>query len=238
VFDESRNEFELWNEANLNLSLLSPVGIACSTETIWVTDAELGLIYRFAPEGDLLDTIGRGVVNRPTGIAYDASGKRLFVSDTGDNNIKVFDPGGALIDVWGSPGTGDGQLNRPTFVVYRAGRLYVSDSLNARIQVFDADGDYRDSLGRRGLYIGNLARPKGVALDSDGNLYVAESYFDYVLVFNGEGELLLSLGGSGIDPGRFSQPTGLWIDDRDRLFVSDMLNRRIAMFQYLGGSRD
>ena len=238
VFDETLGEFSLWNESSLNLPFLSPVGVACTGEAVWVTDSELGLVYRFAPLGDLLGTVGRGIVGRPTGISFDTQGGRVFVSDTAENNIKVFDLAGSLIDVWGSPGEGEGQLNRPTFVVYRNERLYVSDSLNARVQVFDAGGDFRDTLGKRGLYIGNLARPKGVALDSDGNLYVSESYYDHVIVYNGRGELLMSLGGSGVDPGRFSQPTGLWIDARDRLFVSDMLNRRIAMFQYLGGGRN
>jgi len=236
VFDELLGEFFIWNETSLNIPFLSPVGVAFAAGSIWVTDSELSLVYRLSREGDLIDTLGRGIVSRPTGITYDAQGERLFVSDTDENNIKVFSVDGSLVDVWGNSGPRDGELNRPTFIAYRNGRLYVSDSLNARIQVFDGLGDYRGTLGQRGLYIGNLARPKGIALDSDGNVYVSESYYDYVVIYNASGELLMSLGGSGINPGEFSQPTGLWVDDRDRVFVSDMLNRRISMFQYLGGN--
>lgn len=234
VFDERLGEFFIWNETSLNIPFLSPVGIAYAGDSVWVTDSELALIYRLDPEGDLIDTLGQGIVGRPTGIAYDALGERVFVSDTGNNDIKVFDVDGSLVDVWGNSGPREGELNRPTFIAYRGGRLYVSDSLNARIQVFDSLGEYRGTLGQRGLYIGNLARPKGIALDSDGNVYVSESYYDYVVIYNARGELLMSLGGSGVSPGQFSQPTGVWVDDRDRVFVSDMLNRRISMFQYLG----
>lgn len=236
VFDETLGEFFVWNETSLSIPFLSPVGVAYAADSVWVTDTELSLIYRLGPQGDLIDTVGQGVLVRPTGISYDPDGKRIFVSDTDDNNIKLFSLDGDLIDVWGNTGASDGELNRPTFIAYQDGRLYVSDSLNARIQVFDALGDYRGTLGQRGLYIGNLARPKGIALDSDGNVYVSESYYDYVVIYNDNGELLMSLGGSGTSPGQFSQPTGLWIDDRDRVFVSDMLNRRISMFQYLGGN--
>lgn len=235
VFDEKLGEFFVWNETNLNISFLSPVGVVCAADSIWVTDSELSLVYRLDPQqGEPLGTIGPGVFERPTGIAHDPEGGRFFVSDTDASNIKVFDSEGSLIDVWGDSGDVAGRLNHPTFITYRNDRLYVSDSLNARIQVFDTFGDYHGVLGQRGLYIGNLTRPKGIALDSDGNVYVSESYYDYVIVYNQGGQVLMALGGSGIDPGQFSQPTGLWIDEQDRVFVSDMLNRRVSIFQYLG----
>ena len=236
VFDELLGEFFVWNETNLNIPFLSPVGVACAGDAIWVTDSELLLVYRLGLDGALLGTIERGVVVRPTGISHDPQAGRFFVSDTGADDIKVFDAQGSLIDVWGKAGSPQAGLNRPTFIAYGNDHLYVADSLNARIQVFDKSGDFRGSFGERGLYIGNLTRPKGIALDSDGNVYVTESYYDHLLLFNAQGELLLAMGGSGVEPGQFSQPTGLWIDDHDRIFVSDMLNRRISMFQYLGSN--
>ena len=236
VFDEGLGEFFVWNETNLNIPFLSPVGVACAADSIWVSDSELLLVYRLGLDGALLGTIEPGVIVRPTGISHDPQQRRFFVSDTGADDIKVFDEQGSLIDVWGKTGNPQAGLNRPTFIAYRNDRLYVADSLNARIQVFDGGGDFRGSFGERGLYIGNLTRPKGIALDSDGNVYVTESYYDYLLIYSAQGELLMAMGGSGIAPGKFSQPTGLWIDDHDRVFISDMLNRRISMFQYLGGN--
>ena len=234
VFDETLSEFDVWNETSLGRPLLSPIGIVYAENSLWVTDSELSLVYQFSNNGDVINTFGQDVLKRPTGIAYDPVGRRLLVSDTAESNIKLFDISGKLIDVWGVFGTGDGELNRPTYLVYREGSLYVTDSLNARIQVFDDSGQFLQSVGQRGLYIGNFSRPKGIALDSDGNIYVSESYYDYVLVYNQQGELLMSIGGSGTAPGQFAQPTGLWVDNRDRVFVSDMLNSRVSIFQYLG----
>ena len=236
VFDENIGEFFIWNETSLNIPFLSPVGVIHALDSVWVTDSELALAYQLNYEGEVINTLGKGVLNRPTGITYDPVGARLFISDTDDSNIKVFDAGGELIDVWGNSGAGDGELNHPTFIVYRKDKLYVVDSLNARIQIFDGLGRFVKTLGHRGLYIGNLSRPKGIALDSDGNIYVAESYYDHVIIYNAEGRLLMSLGGPGLNPGQFSQPTGLWVDEKDRIYVSDMLNRRVSMFQYLGSN--
>ena len=235
VFDEKLSRFSVWDEATTSIPFLSPVGIAVANDSIWVTDSELSLVYQIKQNGELLKSFGRDVLNRPTGIAYDAVRQRLFVADTADSKIRIFNTEGKLIDEWGSFGPRDGQFNRPTFLAYRGGRLYVADSLNARIQVFDSLGNRVQSLGHRGLYVGDFSRPKGVAIDSDGNLYVAESYYDHVLVYNDRGDLLMSLGGSGVAAGKFMQPTGIWVDPGNRLFVSDMLNSRISIFQYLGG---
>lgn len=234
VFDENLGEFSVWNERSLDVALPSPIGIVHAEDSLWVTDAELGLVYRLSQAGEVIGRFGHERLVRPTGIGFDAARGRLFVSDTAAGDIKLFDSGGRLLDTWGRAGSGPGEFNRPTYLAYRGGRLYVVDSLNARVQILDADGRFVRELGRRGLYVGNFSRPKGIALDSDGNIYVSESYYDYLLVYDGEGRLLLSIGGSGGDAGEFLQPTGLWVDARDRVFVSDMLNRRVSIFHYLG----
>jgi DNA-binding beta-propeller fold protein YncE len=234
VFDEILGEFAVWNERSLNISLPSPIGVAHAEDSVWVTDSELALVYRLSLAGEVINSFGHEVLKRPTGIAYDPDKQRFFVSDTAAGDIKLFSPGGELLDTWGAEGTGEGQFNHPTYLVYRQGRLYVVDSLNARIQILDRQGRFQQSVGHRGLYVGNFSRPKGIALDSDGNIYVSESYYDHVLIYNAQGSLLMSIGGSGSAPGQFAQPTGIWIDDRDRVYVSDMLNSRVSMFQYLG----
>ena len=234
VFDESLGEFSIWDAQSLNLPLLAPVGIAYGFDSLWVSDSGLSRVFQLDAQGQLVRNIGEGVLVRPTGIAVDRAGQRVFISDTGDGNIKVFDLNGKLLDTWGQSGSGKGELNHPTFISFVAGHLYVADSLNARIQIFDDSGRHHMSFGERGLYVGNLARPKGIALDSEGHIYVSESYYDHLLIYDSAGAFLMSIGGSGDRPGNFYQPTGVWVDEHDRIFVSDMLNGRVAIFQYLG----
>lgn len=236
VFDEKLSEFSLWNESELGIPFISPVGIALAGNLILVSDSEQGVVFLFNAQGTLIKTIGSRLLKQPTGVAFDPLAKRIFVSDTANDNIKVFDLDGVLLKTIGKRGAARGEFNRPTFLSYKDQRLYVADSLNARVQIFnDVDGTIR-TIGERGLYVGNFSRPKGVAVDSDGNIYVTESFYDHLLIFNSGGELLLSIGGSGSQVGKFSQPTAVWIDARDRVFVADMLNSRISIFQYLGDS--
>ncbi|VAX01410.1 NHL repeat domain protein [hydrothermal vent metagenome] len=235
-FDEKKSEFFIWDEINSGLPFKSPVGIAIVEDLIMVTDSAAAKIFVLNTKGQLLSSFGDKNLKRPTGIVYDKNTKRIFVSDTANNNIKIYNIKGVLLETFGQRGSALGDFNRPTFLSFKKNKLYVADSLNARIQIFNSDGEVINSIGKRGLYIGNFSRPKGIAVDSHGNIYVTESFYDYLLVFNPAGELLLSIGGSGQQAGQFSQPTAVWVDDSDRVFVSDMLNGRVSIFQYLGGT--
>ena len=237
VFDERAGELLVWERAGGLLNFVSPTGLAVGAEgELFVADAELGVVVRLDARGAPLGSIGRGQLQRPTGLARDAKSGLLYVSDTSAHSIKVFDASGTLVRVIGRRGEGPGEFNFPTHLALVRGELYVTDTLNNRVQVFDAEaGAALRSLGTRGLYVGNLVRPKGVGVDGEGNVYVIESYFDSLLVFSARGELLLSMGGSGTATGRFFLPAGVWVDANNRVFVADMFNGRVVAFQFLGG---
>lgn len=236
VFDEAQGQLQVWDQASPGQRFVSPVGVGSAANgEVWVADAELGRVFRLDGTGQPLGEVGAGLLQRPTGLAHDARGRRWFVADGAAHDIKVFDEQGRLIDRWGRRGDGPGEFNLPTHLAYASGRLWVTDGLNARVQALDDQGHALDSIGRRGLYVGNLVRPKGVAADDEGNVYIVESMHDNLLVFDAQSRLLLALGGTGKDIGRFYLPAGVWIDGRNRVFVADMFNGRVVVFQFLGG---
>lgn len=237
VFDEKAGELQVWERAQGLINFVAPSGLAVAPGRLFVADAELGAVYALDARGEPAGVIGRGQLQRPTGLARDARRGLLFVADTYAHDIKVFTDAGVLVRVIGGRGDGDGQFNYPTHLAYANDELYVTDTLNSRIQVFSAEGEVLNrKFGARGLYIGNLVRPKGVGVDGEGNVYVIESYFDSLLVFSSHGEFLLPIGGTGTATGRFYLPSGVWVDARNRVFIADMFNGRVVAFQFLGGS--
>lgn len=204
---------------------------------IWVSDAKMGMVLALNEEGRILMGVGRGKLKRPTGLAVDEKRGRLYVVDTGDHNVKIFDlESGELLFTIGRRGSGEGEFNFPTNVAVdrRNGNIIVVDTFNFRVQIFDPDGNFIRKFGQPGNRPGDLYRPKGVGVDSEGHIYVADAAFDNFQIFDQEGRLLLFVGGPGNGPAQFHLPAGLYIDERDRIYVVDQLNRRVQVFQYLG----
>ncbi|MCB1876714.1 MAG: 6-bladed beta-propeller [Chromatiales bacterium] len=237
LFDPAAGELRVHTQAGGGVSFVSPVGLVpLANGEILVADADLAQVVRLSSEGTPLNRFGEGVLLRPTGIAVDETGGRIYVADTRANAIQVFDNVGNPLYRFGGQGAGLAQLNAPTYLTISDGQVFVTDTLNARVEVFDLDGHFLRSFGERGLYIGNLTRPKGIAASDDGLIYLVESYYDYLLVFDPQGHFLLPIGGSGSGPGEFSLPSGVWAGRGGRVYLSDMLNARVAVFQFLGGT--
>lgn len=239
VFDEPAGRLLVWERAEARRGFVAPSGIAAAADGgIWVADAQLALVAHLDREGNPLPPIGKGILRRPTGVAWDAARQRLFVADAYAHEIKVFDTAGNLVEAIGRRGDGPGEFNYPSHVALSGDDLYVTDTMNSRVQIIPLAGGKPRMFGERGLYIGNLVRPKGVAVDSEGNVYVVESYYDNLLVFNRQGEFLMPIGGMGYGTGKFYLPAGVWVDNRNRVFVADMFNGRVTVFQFLGGGAE
>jgi len=240
VFDETAGALLLWDRAEGLLHFAAPAGLAVAPGRLYVADAELGAVFVLDAQGEPRSVVGRGLLQRPTGLARDPRRGRLYVADTAAHDIKVFDDTGVLLQVIGARGERPGEFNFPSHLAWAQDELYVTDTLNSRVQVFATDADRvaaapLRTLGTRGLYLGNLVRPKGVAVDGEGNVYVVESYYDSLLVYSRRGEFLMPIGGTGKATGRFYLPAGLWIDARNRVHIADMFNGRVVLFQFLGG---
>jgi DNA-binding beta-propeller fold protein YncE len=238
VFDKNRGQLQVWDDIGGGRHLQSPIGLEEFEGTVYVADSILGRVFRFSLEGKFLGSIDSGELKRPTGIAINREKRLLYVADTANNNIKVFDLDGSLVQTIGSRGAGAVEFNAPTYLTFAGNKLYVSDTLNARVQVLSETGELISEIGQRGLYVGNMTRPKGVAVDSEGIIYVVESYYDHLLIFDAEGKFLLPIGGSGYSAGTFFQPAGIFVDPSGMIYVADMFNGRVAIFQYLGDGID
>jgi DNA-binding beta-propeller fold protein YncE len=235
VFDPNNGSLTVWDRAMADLGFKTPVGIALGKDnTILVADADLGRVLQLDDKGNPIRDFGSDILTRPTGLARDPISGHIFVADTKEHDIKIFDDDGELLDIIGKRGVKLGEFNGPTHLSFVKNKLYVTDTLNARVQVLTRSGDFLSEFGRRGIFMGDMVRPKGVAADSDGNIYVIESLNDYLLVYNSEGQFLMPLGGTGSGVGQFYLPSGVWTDSKDHVYIADMFNGRVVILQYLG----
>jgi sugar lactone lactonase YvrE len=238
-FDVARGDYALITAAG-DIPLPSPVGLARGASgEIYVADSRLAQVFVIRPGAKSAQPVRLDVaLTQPTGIAFDSASGRLYVADTAEHRIHIFERDGSLAGSIGRRGSGDGEFNYPTYIWHTPdGRLYVTDSLNFRVQVFDAQGGFAGKFGRQGDGTGDFARQKGVATDRYGHVYVVDALFHGLQIFDTTGRLLLPVGERGRERGEFWLPTGIFIDsdDGEMIYIADSYNQRIQVLRYIGG---
>lgn len=229
--DRKDNSFKLHQSNKSPLSY--PISVCDGGDGIvFVTDTETRIVYRF--KDGVLEPFIVANLTRPTGIAAIPSMQLLFVVDTGEHSLKIFDYEGSLLKSIDRLNDTTRLFNYPTFVTATAdGTVLVNDALNYSIKQFDAKGNFAGEFGSEGDAPGTFSRPKGIAVDSDSHIYVVDNLFDNFQVFDQSGQILLAVGSAGQEPGQFWSPAGIDIKN-DTIFIADTFNNRIQILHYLG----
>lgn len=163
-------------------------------------------------------------MSRPTGIAVNADGSRIYVTQTsGDPAVFVLDNQGQLLHTIGAP---DVTVDHAfVFVALHpaTGELYVSDRPAAKIHIYDADGTLLRDFEPPASLLG--WQPMGVNFTADGHLLVTDAATNTVHEF-ADGQLVRTVGTDG----QFSFPSSAVMDAAGRLYVSDSNNGRLFVF--------
>jgi DNA-binding beta-propeller fold protein YncE len=214
----------------------SLVGI-CSgpNSSILFTDSHAQKIYTLTSEKKKLRVLNDTLaLEQPTGIAYLAAKKEIWVVETKAHCIAVLNEEGQLIKRIGCRGNAPGEFNYPTHIwIDPKGNAYITDAMNFRLQVLDQEGEVISVFGEAGDASGYLARPKGIATDSFGNIYSVDALFHVVQVFDAKGNYLYKFGSQGHGNGEFWMPAGIFIDASDLIYVADTYNSRIQVFKLI-----
>ncbi len=232
-FDFEKKKYDKFSKTKEG-DLASPIGVALDGDgLLYVADSVKKRVFVFSGSKNTR-IIGDDSLLRPTGIAINKKEKILYVVDTLNHRVNMFDLFGRKLSAFGGKGTADGKFNYPTHIaIDRGGDLYVMDSLNFRVQIFDKAGKFLSKFGGTGTSIHDFMKPKGIAVDSDGHIWVSDSLRSTIQIFDRQGKLLLIFGRIGSGPGEFNVPAGLFIDTKDRLYVADSYNYRLQTYQYL-----
>lgn len=242
VFDiPGQRFFKLGEEGAGQLRM--PMGLDVDgAGNVYVVDNSARLVQVFDGNGRHLRTLaGDGQsFSRPSGIAVDAKGERIYVVDTGGvdtdkHRVRVLDAqtGQHLLD-FGTRGTGPGEFNLPRDVtIGNDGLLYVVDGGNFRVQIFQPDGSFVRTFGAIGRQGGQFSRPKEAATDAEGNVYIVDSAFGNFQIFTPEGELLLSVGSRSERDGlaKYMLPSGIALDGDGRVYIADQFFRKVDVYR-------
>lgn len=237
VLDLERRSFERWTPPKERARFAQPVAVTVDLAgRVIVADSAASCLFVFTPDGAFAGELGRGLLERPCGLAVEPGTGRLFVADSAAHQVVVLGPDGSEVGRLGTRGTGPGQFNFPTAVAFdRDSRLLVSDTLNFRVQVFGPDLSPALQFGRKGDMPGTFAQPKGLAADAAGRIYVVDANFEAVQIFDAAGTLLMTFGREGRGPGEFWLPAGLCIEPSGRIWIADSYNQRVQVFDFLPG---
>jgi hypothetical protein len=235
-----------------------PNGVAIGPSgNIYVADTWNYRVQVFNPEGEFITSwgqpgeLGSGASAEPfdafwgpRSIAVDAA-EQVYVADTGNKRVRVYNKDGLYLRDIGSGGSGNGQLDEPAgLAISPDGKLYVADTWNRRISVFNLDGlpanIYQSSDGQlvnnfrvRG-WADDLGNRPYLAVDPTTNhLFVTDPDAGRVLIYDALGQCVSSFGQLSRetqDNTQFASVGGIAVSGAGDILVGDAGSGRILRF--------
>jgi sugar lactone lactonase YvrE len=146
-------------------------------DQVLVYDADsLKLLRKIGTTGHNHELTTSGDFARPTGLAVDADGN-LYVCDTLNNRIEIFDADGKFVSAFGKAGDGPGYFARPKGIAIDSdGHIWVADGMQDRVQVFNRDARLLITFGGHGILPGQFQGLVGIATDKNNRVFTSEMY--------------------------------------------------------------
>lgn len=171
------------------------------------------LIYNFDP------------LKKPMGVAVDDKGN-VYVTDSGDDKVKIFNEQGKLVNSFGKKGSASGEFNYPYGVVFnKNGNLLIADSSNLNLQEFTPDGKFVKYI----ITEKDGIKPGSLTIDENGIVYVSDLQNGKIIALNENGQIIGRISSSP----SLSYPQGVMVEN-DLLWVADSGNYRIAVIDKTG----
>jgi DNA-binding beta-propeller fold protein YncE len=226
--------------------LNEPWGIAVSPDGnyVFVTDTWNHRVIKFTSDGIPIKTWGYANFGQnsdpyglwgPRGIAID-SNNHVFVVDTGNKRIIVYDTDGNYLAQFGTAGMEPGQFDEPVGIAIDTnGDVYVVDTWNQRVQVFthlEGSLDYYplNQWDVYGWFGNSLDNKPFITVSPQGNVYVTDPEGSRVIEFSPLGNFVSTWGDQGSDNSSFGILSGVAINSDGQIWVCDNGNNRLLRF--------
>ncbi|MEW9052374.1 MAG: 6-bladed beta-propeller [Neobacillus sp.] len=167
-------------------------------------------------------------LNKPMDVA--SSNSFIYVTDTNNKRVVVFDLSGAPIFNFGEQGNKEGQFNFPYGIAVDSNnRVFVADLYNGNISIFDEKGKFIDYFAPQYSKDKVISSPGGLRI-IDNKVYLTDIESSKAFVFSMEGELILEVGAPGSEDGQFIAPNAITADKEGNIYVVDSGNQRVQVF--------
>ena len=195
--------------------LKGPIALTTDQQmNIYVSTVQDHKVHKFKCDGEYIISTGSqgtqpGQFNFPMGVRI-SSQEELYVCDSRNNRIQVFNQQLEFKEIFGGQGAKNGQslFQFPTDIDFDScGNVYVCDGHNFQIQVYTPSGQFI-------RFIGGKQFPLNLCIFND-LLYVTQSKKDHITVLKTTGELVKTFG-----QGVLQQPEGIEVDADGYVYVS------------------
>ncbi len=175
---------------------------------------------------------GGGEFDKP--MAVTVTGDKIYISDTNNKRVQIFDYAGNPLKTFGSWGNGPGQFQFPYgLAVDSKGVVYVADLYNGSISKFDGNGKYLGLFAEQKASDNILTSPAGLAIKDD-RVYVTDVKQDTLKIFDLNGMLVKQIGKPGTGDGQLNAPNAVTVDNGGNIYVTDTGNQRVEVFDKNG----
>jgi len=165
-----------------------------------------------------------------------ANDENVYIVDEYLNTINIYNPDGEKIGQWGASGSGEGQMDRPSGIVFDDDdNLYVADGGNNRVQKFTRDGRFLATWGSAGAGEGQFDLPWGITIDRNGDVYVVDWGNNRVQRFSADGEFKIAYGPTDDEALELDHPADVAVDSEGDVYVTDWGNKRVQIYDPEGG---
>jgi predicted membrane-bound mannosyltransferase/DNA-binding beta-propeller fold protein YncE len=225
-----------------------PWGVAIGPDgSVYVSDTWNHRVQKFTEDGEPVVTWGqygqplpedpasKSSFWGPRGIAVGADG-RVFIADTGNKRIAVFDEDGNYITEFGAAGLDPGQFDEPVGVAVSSdGTVFVTDTWNQRIQSFipNEDGSLYFPLHQwdvNAWFGQSLENKPFIAVSEDKHVFITDPEGYRVIEFTENGEFVRTWGDFGTGPAEIGLAAGVIVDPAGFVWVTDAGNNRILRY--------
>ncbi|CAH1244171.1 TRIM3 [Branchiostoma lanceolatum] len=158
----------------------------------------------------------QGQFNTPIDVAV--RGDRLYVADTWNQRVQVFDLSGKLCHSFSTT------ANPGSLAVQTDGTIVVNSG--KEVKKFSPSGEllHKFPLGEY------CPKPYGLAVQRDGRVVVADPDKHSIFLFGADGTLVKQVGGQGQGEGQFNEPGFVCVDKEDNIILADSGNHCVQVF--------